>query len=282
MPGTTAYYEPFNERRWFDASKRGVHIDATHLGVSNYWSEYEGLEDLGQYFNERWKFEHLYMSEYVWNPEMQRYIELLIERASGRPVLQFNEIDMRLGWLRARFPGARILHLFRHPRDQWCSTLPRREGVLANLTVGEFRPVDKFYLLPWARDLKQYFPFLTLDSSAHPYELFYQIWKLSYAFGRYHADVSVALEDIVSKPHASIASIVTALDVREYDLDSLVRLVEPVPSGKWRQYADDGWFAAIEARVDGMLTEYCRPIMGSPQMSLQITPSDDQAYRRSR
>jgi hypothetical protein len=38
-------------------------------------------------------------------------------------VLQFNEIDLRLPWFRAHFPTARILHLYRHPREQWCSSL---------------------------------------------------------------------------------------------------------------------------------------------------------------
>ncbi|MGH9959422.1 MAG: hypothetical protein ACREBC_20235 [Pyrinomonadaceae bacterium] len=40
--------------------------------------------------------------------------------------------------------------------------------------------MDGFYLLTWGWDLWHYFPFLTLDDESHPYELFYQIWKLSY------------------------------------------------------------------------------------------------------
>jgi hypothetical protein len=38
-------------------------------------------------------------------------------------VLQFNRIDFRLPWFRHHFPAATILHLARHPRDQWCSCL---------------------------------------------------------------------------------------------------------------------------------------------------------------
>jgi hypothetical protein len=256
LPGMTAYYEPFNERRWFDPTVRGSHVDPTHLNVDDYWSEYDGLEILGRYFSGDWKFRHLYMPAHAWNPAMQRYIETLIARARGRPVLQFNEVDMRLPWLRARFPGAKILHVFRHPRDQWCSTLPGVALQSRNSTLREFASVDGFYLLSWGRDLRHYFPFLNLDEDAHPYELFYQIWKISYLFGRVHADLSIAYEDIVREPAAGIRRTFAALAVAEQDIERLASLVSSVPLGKWRQYADDAWFTAIEKRVDAVLESY--------------------------
>jgi hypothetical protein len=40
IPGVTSYYEPLNERRWFDPSTRGQGVDKTHLGVDEYWTEY--------------------------------------------------------------------------------------------------------------------------------------------------------------------------------------------------------------------------------------------------
>lgn len=38
----TAYYEPLNERRWFDHSLRREWVDPTHTGVEDYWREYDG------------------------------------------------------------------------------------------------------------------------------------------------------------------------------------------------------------------------------------------------
>lgn len=111
MSGVTAYYEPFNERRWFDPRSRGARVDATHLGVGDYWAEYQGLPELANHYSEEWTRRHLFMPRNAWNPGMQRYIETLIGRASGRAVLQFNRVDLRLPWLRARFPQAKILHL---------------------------------------------------------------------------------------------------------------------------------------------------------------------------
>jgi hypothetical protein len=34
LPGCTAYYEPFNERRWFDPRTRGERVDATRRNVA--------------------------------------------------------------------------------------------------------------------------------------------------------------------------------------------------------------------------------------------------------
>ena len=256
IPSFTSYYEPFNERRWWDPGTRGSHVDATHLNISDYWAEYDGLHVLGNYFSEDWKFQRLYMPAHTWEPGMQRYIETLIERAPGRPVLQFNEVDLRLPWLRARFPSARILHVFRHPRDQWCSALGGDLKSARSHTLREFAAIDGFYLLHWGRDLHCHFPFLTLDDRSHPYELFYQIWKLSYLFGRLHADVSISFEDLVTSPESSLRNIFSKLAVAEYDVSTLLPLVKPVAAGKWRSYAADEWFAAIEERVDETFVDF--------------------------
>ena len=45
-PDCTAFYEPFNERRFFDSSTRGEYVDSTHRGVNDYWREYEAISGL--------------------------------------------------------------------------------------------------------------------------------------------------------------------------------------------------------------------------------------------
>jgi hypothetical protein len=269
LPAFTAYYEPFNERRWFDPRTRGAHVDPSHLEVSNYWAEYDGLEALDQYFSVDWKFHHLYMPAHAWNPAMQRYMETLIEKAPGRPVLQFNEMDLRLPWLRARFPRAKILHIFRHPRDQWCSTLGRDPARYRSHTLEQFATADGFYLLPWGEDLQRYFPFLTLDQRSHPYELFYQIWKLSYLFGRLHADVSIAFENLVQSPQPTLSRAFDTLGMARQTVDTVSSLVKPVALGKWASYAAPEWFEAIEERVDRTFDEYAACVHPPAQLPLK-------------
>jgi hypothetical protein len=280
LPATTAYYEPLNERRWFDRGRRGTYVDPKHLNVSEYWSEYDGLDELKDYFDVKWKFQHLYMPEHGWNPSMQRYIEILLERARGRAVLQFNEMDLRVGWLRAKFPAARIVHLYRHPRDQWCSTLRSAASRPMPCSLRAFQRFDYYYLLWWSQDLRRYFPFLTLEEQTHPYELFYQLWKLSYLFGHFHAHYSVAFEGFIEDPRGAIRRMFAALGIENYALDALVGLVQPIPLGTWRQSPDAGRFESIEARVDATFARYAAQFGAnagphSPHSAAAAAPAQD-------
>jgi hypothetical protein len=258
LEGCTAYYEPFNERRWFDPAARGSHTDPTHRKVEDYWREYEGMEALGKYYQESWIERDLFMDEESWDPAMKRYVETLIERAPGRPVLQFNRIDFRLPWFRHHFPRAKVIHLYRHPRDQWCSSLVKPSDCPRQLSPAEFARHDHYYLLGWCRDLKYYFPFLDERLVEHPYQLFYYLWKLSYLFGRRYAHHSVAFEDLVEQPVASLASLLRAVGVEGADLNRLRQLIEKPKAGKWREYADEAWFRQQEAACEGVLADFFR------------------------
>jgi hypothetical protein len=261
IDGCTAYYEPLNERRWFDSASRGERIDPTHRQVDDYWREYEGLEELGRHYCESWIDHNLLMGPDSWDPQMKRYVELLAEKARGRPVLQFNRIDFRLPWFRKTFPRAKIIHLYRHPRDQWCSCFPGGEYFPPTGTMWQFAGHDHFYLRSWAKDLRYHFPFLDERNISHPYELFYFLWKLSYLFGRQYADYSLGYEALTAAPDQQLPSLLAALDVTGYDLNKLRALVDRSSSGKWRKYAEDAWFKDHEAACENVLQQF-----------LQITP----------
>ena len=252
----TAYYEPLNERRWFDPSCRGTRVDATHRDVNDYWREYEGLPAQNIPFNELWTSRHLYMDSDFSDIDLQRYIGSLIETAPARPVLQFNRIDFRLPWIRRQFPSAQIVHIFRHPRDQWFSTLVGSDPCPRDIRPADFTPYDKFYLLRWARDLRYRFPFLDEHSVRHPYQLFYLIWKLSYAFGKTYSDCSLAYESLTRQPEEVLPNLFARLDIQQYDLPKMCALVDPPREGAWRQYADDEWFRELEAVCETTFADF--------------------------
>lgn len=255
LNGFTSYYEPLNERRWFDPARRGERVDASHRNVTDYWREYQGLQRLDVLYRDRWTDRHLLMGADFWDPDLQQYLQSLIAAARGRAVLQHNRIDFRLPWIRRNFPDARLVHLYRHPRDQWCSTLAKQSCPL-DIRPAEFAPLDKFYLLNWARDLSHQFPFLSVESAAHPYQLSYYLWRLSYMFGVGYADYSLAFEQLVEDPARELADLFAHLGIDATNLDAVIDLVDRPRQGKWSDYAEDAWFAGHEAACERVLEQF--------------------------
>ena len=262
----TAFYEPFNERRWFDPTMRGTQTDATHRGVDDYWREYEGLEELARFYDEDWTKRSLYMDESSWNPDMAAYVRMLVQRAPQRPVLQFNRIDFRLPWFRRMFPSATLIHLYRHPRDQWCSSLAEA-GCSPSCTISDFRDRDGFYLLTWATDLKSRFPFLEQPETAHAYRLFYFIWKLSYLFGVTYSDHSLGFESLVENPDIELRRLFDTIELEGVDPARLTNLVGPAPA-RWPQYASDDWFKSHESACEEVLADFFGTSVSHPTTSL--------------
>jgi Sulfotransferase family len=256
--GVTAYYEPFNERRWFDPSSRGERIDRTHRGVTDYWREYDGLTELAGLYDERWIDTDLFMDAHAWNPRMERFVRILIARARGRAVLQFNTIDFRLQWFRAVFPEAVFVHIYRHPRDQWCSSLLDPPSFPKSGAMSQFSPFDAFYLRRWAHDLRYHFPFLDQTLPRHPYELFYYLWKLSYLYGRSFCDHSVGFERLVTSPEVELPALFQACELQDVNFSELLAIIESPQLGKWKDYADDVWFREIEARCETTMDRFSR------------------------
>ena len=257
IDGVTAYYEPLNERRWFDPLVRGTKMDASHKNVEDdYWREYNGLDILGEYYREEWIRKNLFMDANSWDPGLKRYIEILIERAPGRPVLQFNRVDFRLPWLKHEFPEAKIVHLYRHPRDQWCSALMDLRCFSKDSPITAFEPHDKFYTLIWARDLKYQFPFLDDRTVTHPYQLFYYLWKLSYLFGLRYADYTIEFERLAAEPKSELAALFQAVNLEKYELHRLLAIIERPTLGKWKSYASDEWFRHHESVCESVLAEF--------------------------
>jgi hypothetical protein len=270
VAGCTAYYEPLSHTRYFDTRLPTPSLDPTHRGVQDYRAEYTGLEELSQLYQAQWARRNFLMGEDFWQPDLKRFIEVMIEKAKGYAVLQFNRIDFRLPWIRMHFPHARLIHLYRHPRDQWCSTLqdnshrPKNETVeqrsipdrfylSRNGTFEQFARHDNYYLRIWANDLRHHFPFLDESRLSHPYELFYFIWKLSYLFGRKYCDHSVAYEDLLSNPELELQKLMTAAGIKTFDLNKLRSLLVEPSLNKWKKFADDAWFRKHE--------EYCETVL---------------------
>ncbi len=256
IPEITAYYEPFNENQWFNPYIKKKTVDKTHKMVDDYDKEYQGLEMLSELYREDWIRKNLYMEDFFYEPVMQQFITLLIEHTSDRPVLQFNRIDLRLPWIRHNFPNARIIHIYRHPRDQWCSSLRDISSFASNGSMEQFALHDNFYLRTWARVLKYHFPFLDECSVTHPYELFYFIWKLSFIFGKAYADFAVCFENLIEHPSEVLTPLFEKLNIDVNNVSRAEKLIVTPRMDKWKEYANDKWFSQIESYCETVLYNF--------------------------
>ena len=211
---------------------------------------------LGQYYRGEWISKDLLMDDAIWDPQMKRYVELLLEKACARPVLQFNRIDFRLPWFRHHFPNATIIHLYRHPREQWCSTLMDLTGYPQDASMSQFAPHDKFYLRVWARDLAYHFPFLDESRLTHAYQLFYLLWKLSYLFGVKYSHYSLSYESLLDEPDKQLTQLFSRLNIEYHDTNFLRTLIVEPSREKWKTYAGDEWFRGHEAMCETAMEEY--------------------------
>ena len=264
LPECTAYYEPLNERRWFDPASRGARVDASHRQVEDYWREYEGLDQLASCFQTDWNERRLYMDGQAFDPNLLAYVRALIDHASGRPVLQFNRVDFRLPWLKRHFPTATIVHLARHPRDSWYSTLMSPERCPRELSIEQFARYDELYLLAWRNDLQIAFPLLRDPALTHPYQLYYCLWKLSYAFGVTQADYHLTYESLTADPAKQIASLLAKLNMNPAAAADLAKLVQPGRQRAWLDYADESWFQRQESLCELLFQEYYPDQRGFP------------------
>ncbi|MBM89916.1 MAG: sulfotransferase family protein [Gammaproteobacteria bacterium] len=244
QPDCTAYYEPFNERRWFDIEHRGQFVDSSHKGIQDYWTEYDNLGHLSHVYDEKWINTALHMDEYSYDSNMRAFINSLIEHSKGRSILQFNRIDFRLPWLKKNYPNAKFLHIYRNPRDQWLSFLTDKQKMNSAEVHETYQ--DAFYLDVWCKDLAKQFPFLSPAVTAHPYMRFYYLWKLSYLYGIKYCDYSVPLERLTSAPIEELNTIKSILNWTEFDIQKSVAKIESITMDKWRTYADESWFLEKE------------------------------------
>jgi hypothetical protein len=256
LPGTTAYYEPFNERRWFDQRHRGDKVDSTHRDVSGYWREYEDLGHLSSYFEERWSNHTLYMDETSYDPSMNAYVNGLLAAAEGVPVLQFNRADFRLPWFKRHNPKLHTVHLYRHPRDQWVSTLSGEYSFPLDGTLSQFEPSDRFYLQQWIGDLQWQFPVLAQLDQDHPYLAFYLLWRLSYLYGNRHSDISVSYEALCESPELVFSRILTACSLPQAPVGFAQSRVGKSPPSQSARYATDDWYTSVETRGEQRLVHF--------------------------
>lgn len=161
-------------------------------------------EEVAHLFSRHFPYDSFFLTETDAEPDLRRYLELLIMRAQGRPVLQFCRSTGRIGWLRRNFT-ARHLFLWRHPWDQWWSYKVAPYFDTANLLILNANTVPPVF--QEIRDVLGFQPYhdTTLErefaffdshrlTAADSYLLFFALWYHAMQEGLCSADVVIGID----------------------------------------------------------------------------------------
>lgn len=172
-----------------------------------YFAEFMPIrEEVARLFSRHFPYDSFFLTETDAEPDLRRYLELLIMRAQGRPVFQFCRSTGRIGWLRRNFT-ARHLFLWRHPWDQWWSYKVTSYFDVANLLIlnsdaippvfEEIRSVLNFRPYHDTTLEKEYNYFdshgLTVADS---YLLFFALWYYTMYEGLRSSDVIISIDEL--------------------------------------------------------------------------------------
>jgi hypothetical protein len=245
-PGCYCLYEPLHAKLpeylvWPPRAYGG------HFFVDQYYSEYKGFDRIPELFDPAWSASRLFLEADEPADDLYRYLSYLIGTAYGRArvvVVKENRFTFRLAWLRANFPGASIVNVYRECDDQWRSWVRRAQEQLAREDVGQDRVDFKgFRFADWCEDLKSTFPELEASASQTGYERFAKLWHLSREQHERYADACVGLRELVEDFEPTLDRISQAVGFR-LDPDELGRFVvaqraaatpRPAPQGVRRK-----------------------------------------------
>ena len=252
LPGCVSYYEPCNESL-LTHIENDSQVDPNHRNVeSSYWNEYRPVLD-GVRARHQLEFgvSRLFLEERETFSELEEYVRYLSTAVTGRvPVFQFNRIDFRLPWIRKCFPDAFLLHLRRNSRDNWFS-------MVRILPEGEWRnPLQdaRESLVLWSVALYHAFPFLFSPLVSTTYHRHYLLWRLSGLAGERQAELTLDFDlDILADPRGAAKKLAELAGQVDADIDALAKLVVLPERGRWKELADEAWFASAEAECDALL-----------------------------
>jgi hypothetical protein len=203
--------------------------DDHHFFVETYHSELKGFDRISSLFDPRWGNSNLFLPPETDAGDLYRYLSYLIGTAFGRAnnvMIKENRLSFRLGWLRSRFPNAKVIHIYRKKEDQWKSVLRRVQAGLRREDVGQNDVTfNGFSLHTWCEDLKSTYPELDARNHKTGYERFCKLWDLSFAENRRYADLSIDYWDLIEDFEATCERIWSCIGATGIDAAQLKQFV---------------------------------------------------------
>jgi hypothetical protein len=253
VDNVVAYYEPCHDNL-VEHIRGKTPVQESHYAVESYWNEYAPLMHyLPALHTNAFGATRLCLEASDEWPELQYYLQYLIDGSvPHRAVLQMNRVDFRLPWLRARFPDAAVVHLFRNPRDQWLSMTKN----VADERLSDPDENSNYDLVVWGVALSERFPFLLGPHIRHSYERHYLIWKLSHLMGSRCSTVSLSYDDdFVAHPARTVTRLLEAIGVSPESAQRLSLSVKDVARANRPGAPSEAEWERMERSGDALLEQ---------------------------
>ena len=219
LEGYCAWYEPLHPQLL--SAIKHVKPKCDHVGINDYWQSYRDKPEFESAYSMQFATKQLYLEAEDEYDELEAYINCLIDLSETEvPVIQFNRVDFRLPWLKAKFPEAKIIHIERNALQLYYSQ--RKHIDLMHRDEAHYW--DAYELMPWCYALQPQFPFLISTDIDHAFYSFYMIYQLSKLMAAEHCDVSITLDSQVFQSNKFIdklASVVDLSNVQKAQIKSL-------------------------------------------------------------
>jgi hypothetical protein len=225
-------YEPLHERlREYLILRPNPDPYDHHFFLKDNYAEMAGFDRIADLHNPRWGNSNLYLPPDAEDDHLYRYMTYLIGSAFGRsPRVLFkeNRIAFRLGWIRAKLPHARIVHIFRDPESQWRSNVRRVQEYKRTEDIGQNDVTyNGFNVATFCEDLKTTFPELDARNFKTGYERFRKLWELSFQQNQRHSDISINYRDLMNNFEATWTRVWECIGAPPIDIASLRQYVVP-------------------------------------------------------
>jgi hypothetical protein len=235
-------YEPLHERLpefliWRPDPRPHDH----HFFAADNYGEMAEFDRITDLHSRKWGSSNFYLPPDAEDDELYRYMMYVIGTSFGRrPRVMFkeNRIAFRLGWIRAKFPSAKIVHIFRDAESQWNSNVRRVQEFLRKDDVGQTSTAyNGFNVATYCEDLKSTFPELDAGNFRSGYQRFHRLWELSYVENQKYSDISVDYRDLTRDFVPTWARVWANIGASPIDFTVLKQYV--VPPEKQKDFVKD-------------------------------------------
>ncbi len=275
LPAYCAWYEPLHPN--LPEHVHHVQPKADHRGVKDYWGSYRAQPEALDTHSRALGHTDLLLHASDDAPALKRHIDHLIQLSAPRvPVLQFNRVDFRLGWLRQQYPEALIITVQRDVVQNWLSC---RRHMPPEWRDDESHP-DAYELMQWSQALSCDLPFLRPLPGRHGFFRHCALQRLSALMAAAHSDLPIELERDVFKSTRVVKKLGSRLGWGSSERAQVAALIRAAAAHEISA-AERKTLKAIEQEVDAWLDDLGLSRYFAHAMLKQIRLDHAAAWRRA-